>query len=74
VRLVGKPRQHDGWCFQIKGQYNPAAAQAALEDAKRTDKRPSIVGLHAAVKGWMDAQISSKDNALSSPHAAGTSV
>jgi len=67
VRLVGKPRQHDGWCFQIKGQYNPAVAQAALEDAKRSDQRPSVVGLHAAVKGWMDAQNSTKNIPISSP-------
>jgi hypothetical protein len=53
--FMGKPHQHDGWCFQIKGQY-PTVAQAALEDAKQTDKRPSIISLHAAVKGWMDTQ------------------
>jgi hypothetical protein len=60
LRLVVRPDQHAGWCFQIKGQYKPNTAQYALEDAKRRDTVPSIVGLHAAVKPWMDAQPTSR--------------
>lgn len=49
------PDRHAGWCFQIKGQWNPNTAQRALDDAKTRNATPSVVGLHAAVKPWIDA-------------------
>jgi hypothetical protein len=61
ARLVSRPDKHQGWCFKIKGQWKPNDAKAALADAKlagTTDKIPSLVGLRAAAKPWMNAQTS----------------
>jgi len=62
-RLAARPDPHAGWFFHFKGEYKPTAARHALEDAKRSGVAPSDVGLHAAVKPWMDAQRSTKDSA-----------
>ncbi|KAF7969903.1 hypothetical protein HWV62_25569 [Athelia sp. TMB] len=55
LRLVAAPSKHDGWCFQIKGDYYPKRAQEALDDALSEDI-PAYVGLHAAAKAWLKAQ------------------
>lgn len=55
LRLVAAPSKHDGWCFQIKGQYYPQLAEKALNDALSEDI-PSHVGLHAAAKAWLEAK------------------
>jgi len=60
-RWVSRVDKHDGWSFRIAGQYKPADAQKALEDSKhaeRNDKIPSLVGLRAAARPWMNAQAS----------------
>jgi len=58
ARLLAGPKTYDSWCFKIKAPYSPSAAQEALYDARRAHNNnisPSIVGLHAAVKPWMNA-------------------
>jgi len=62
LSLNVKPTQHAGWCFQIKGKYKSDVAKDALEDAKKKDMIPSVVGLRAAVKPWIDAQSSTGNN------------
>lgn len=54
LRLVAIPHKHDGWRFQVRGNYKPEKAAAALDDA-RSSKIPSYVGLNAAAKAWLDA-------------------
>ncbi|KAF7980090.1 hypothetical protein HWV62_39898 [Athelia sp. TMB] len=53
-RLMSWPWAHEGWCFEIAGNFNPDLAQEAFEDAQLQDP-PTFVGLHAAVKPWMDS-------------------
>jgi len=59
MRLLGVDAKEDCWRFKIKAPYKPKDAKAALEDAEfalTSNKMPSFIGLHAAVKPWMDAQ------------------
>ncbi|KZP33178.1 hypothetical protein FIBSPDRAFT_847772 [Athelia psychrophila] len=56
-RLVAKPPVHEGWFFKIEGRYNHQAARAALRDAiSRNPNPPTVVGLNAAARPWMDAE------------------
>ena len=54
-RLRSWPWAHEGWCFEIGGNYNPGRAREALEDAQLRDP-PTFVGLHAAVQPWLDSR------------------
>ena len=67
------PDRHAGWCFQIKGEWEPNTAQRAIEDAKTSDAMLSVVGLHAAVKAWICAQ-SRYDNCQYLPHVASSKI
>lgn len=51
-RLVAKASKHDGWCFEIKGNFNAQVAKDALEDALHNKEGPSLVGLRLAAKDW----------------------
>jgi hypothetical protein len=58
TRFLERPKTADSWCFKIKAPYSPCCAKEALADAQHADSNkqlPSIVGLHAAAKPWMDA-------------------
>lgn len=58
MRFLETYQKDDSWCFKIHAPYNATAAKEALADARYADgykKSPSIVGLHAAAKPWMDA-------------------
>ena len=55
----GKPEKDDCWCFNIRAPYKAGVAKDALEDVIRAEDNreiPSVVGLRAAAKPWMDAQ------------------
>lgn len=54
-RFVANASKHDGWCFKIKGNYEPQLAKAALEDALKNQDEPSLVGLRVAAKAWREA-------------------
>lgn len=56
-RLVAKPSKHDGWRFQIKGNFNPERAKEALQDSV-TNREPSShmdVGLRVAARRWAES-------------------
>lgn len=58
MRFLERPEKDDSWCFKIHAPYSPRKAKEALDDARKADnsrKLPSIVGLPAAAKPWMDA-------------------
>jgi len=59
VRYMVRPGKHDGWCFHIKGNYNPTVAQTALSAASDEtgciSRIPPGVGLDAAVPAVMKA-------------------
>jgi hypothetical protein len=49
----------DCWRFEIKGPFRSELAKQALEDVQNAEdskKIPSVIGLRAAVKPWVDAQ------------------
>ena len=55
----GKPEKDDCWCFNIRAPYKAGVAKDALEDVIRAEDNkeiPSVVGLRAAAKPWIDAQ------------------
>jgi hypothetical protein len=50
---------HEGWCFQIKGNFFPEKAKAALLDSQAAEDSgqiPATVGLRAAVGQWMSTR------------------
>jgi hypothetical protein len=54
-RLISRVDKHEVWCFQIKGNFVPDKAKAALHNAQvaeDTGQIPDVVGLHAAVRQW----------------------
>lgn len=59
TRLVARIDKHEGWRFQIKGNYLPAQAKEALDDVQAAEgagRIPASVGLRAALKSWMSAK------------------
>jgi hypothetical protein len=58
-RLLPRTDKHEGWRFQIKGNFFPEKAQKAKTDcqiAEESGRIPEEVGLRAAVKLWMSAR------------------
>jgi len=58
-RIIHLLAAGDCWRFTIKGQFNHGEAKMALEDAHHARKNkqiPSMIGLRAAARPWMDAQ------------------
>lgn len=56
-RFWPKNRPHDGWCFNIKGDYQPAPARDLIKaiNTASDDVDPKAefkIGLRAAVKRW----------------------
>jgi hypothetical protein len=53
IRYMVKLPKHDGWCFHIKGNYNPTraytAVAAALDTTGNITQIPPGIGLDAAV-------------------------
>lgn len=56
-RFVAKASKHDGWCFEIGGNFNAHLAKDALEDALTNKEGPSLVGLRLAAKDWRKADL-----------------
>ncbi|THU81059.1 hypothetical protein K435DRAFT_972486 [Dendrothele bispora CBS 962.96] len=59
VRLIGKPMNHEGWRFRIKGNYKCELVKAALHEARNIDlsqSHPTLYGLHAGATSWIRAQ------------------
>lgn len=54
-RLVARPSAHEGWFFKVEGRYNHTAARAALKDAL-SQNPPTVVGLNAAARPWVQAE------------------
>lgn len=58
--FVAARSQHDGWCFQISGQWNSDIARKFVDDLEKVDydfeKVQSSIGLRAAVKSWNKAK------------------
>ncbi|KZP06401.1 hypothetical protein FIBSPDRAFT_902823 [Athelia psychrophila] len=49
-----KASKHEGWCFPIRGSFNPELAKNALQDALANDVL-SHVGLRVAAKAWVES-------------------
>jgi hypothetical protein len=51
VRLMERVGKHEGWCFQIRGNYNSDEAKRAVQNMKGVAGRvliPPNIGLRAA--------------------------
>lgn len=54
VKFVARIGQHEGWCFKIRGEYEPALAQEAMDKAQNLEE--TKVGLHEAIRPWQKAR------------------
>jgi hypothetical protein len=58
LRLMAKSSSHKGWCFRIRGNFNPKLAQTTLVRAISEDGElqiPPGIGLNAAATHWLRA-------------------